>query len=143
VVGSFGARSEKKAVVRTTPLAYSGGMATKILVTVVETPSYLRRAEKLLSEEERFAVVNLVAEDPECGNLMRGTGGVRKMRFAREGGGKSGGYRVVYFFHDPGMPLFLLALFAKSGKANLTTAECNQLRTLTTQLVQQYRGGKK
>ena len=125
-----------------TPLAYSGRMATKILVTVVETPSYLRRAEKLLSEDERFAVVNLVAEDPESGNLMRGTGGVRKVRIAREGGGKSGGYRVVYFFHDSGMPLFLLALFAKSGKANLTTAECNQLRALTTRLVKQYRGGK-
>ena len=129
-------------VASATPLAYSGRKATKILVTVVETPSYLRRAEKLLSEDERFAVVNLVAEDPECGNLMRGTGGVRRVRIAREGGGKSGGYRVVYFFHDPGMPLYLLALFAKSGKVNLTTAECNQLRVLTTRLVKQYRGGK-
>jgi len=123
-------------------MAYDECMATKILVTVVETPSYLRRAEKLLSEKERFAVVNLVAEDPECGDLMRGTGGVRKVRIAREGGGKSGGYRVVYFFHDAGMPLFLLALFAKSGKANLTMAECNQLRVLTTKIVEQYRGGK-
>ena len=73
---------------------------------------------------------------------MRGTGGVRKVRFAREGGGKSGGFRVVYFLHDPGMPVFSLTLFAKSDKANLTAAECNQLRGLTTQVVEQYRGRK-
>ncbi len=115
-------------------------MTKKAFITVVETPSYLRRAEKLLSEDERFGVVSLVGEDPECGVVMRGTGGVRKVRFAREGGGKSGGFRVVYFFHGLDMPLFLLTVFAKSGKSNLTAAERNQLRVLTTQLVEQYRG---
>ena len=47
---------------------------------------------------------------------------------------------MVYFFHGLDMPLFLLTVFAKSGKSNLTAAERNQLRVLTTQLVEQYRG---
>ena len=117
-------------------------MADKVFITVVETPSYLRKAQRLLSEKDRNDVVSLVAEDPERGVLMRGTGGVRKVRFARAGKGKSGGFRVVYFFHDIGMPLYLLTIFAKSGKSNLTAEERNQLRGLTAQLVEQYRGGR-
>ena len=62
--------------------------------TVVETPSYLAIANKLFSEEERADIVALVAIDPECGDLIRGTGGFRKVRVARKGMGKSGGARV-------------------------------------------------
>lgn len=123
-------------------MAYSGGVADKVYITVVETPSYLRRAEKLLSESERAEVVTLVAEDPECGALLRGTGGVRKVRFAREGGGKSGGFRVVYFFHDMDMPLYLLTIFAKNTKSKLSQAETNQLRELTRALVSAYKGDR-
>jgi hypothetical protein len=120
-------------------MAYGHEVTDKVYITVVETPTYLRRAEKLLSEEEQRDVVTLVAEDPEAGVILRGTGGVRKVRFAREGGGKSGGYRVIYFFHDLDMPVYLLTVFAKSNKANLTEAERNQLRQLTAQLVNEYK----
>ena len=115
-------------------------MADKVFITVVETPSYLRKAEKLLSQLEREEVVTTVAEDPECGVLMRGTGGVRKVRIARESGGKSGGFRVVYFFHDLDMPVYLLTVFAKSQKGNLTKAESNALRQLTNELVKAHKG---
>ena len=115
-------------------------MPDKVFITVVETPSYMRKAEKLLSEEERAEVVTLIAEDPECGVLMRGTSGVRKVRFARQGSGKSGGYRIIYFFHDLDMPVYLLTVFVKSTKSNLTQAECNQLRSLTAILVHAYKG---
>jgi hypothetical protein len=67
-----------------------------IVQTVVETPTYLAVANKLFSEEERADIVALVAADPECGDVMRGTGGFRKVRVARKGMGKSGGARVVY-----------------------------------------------
>jgi len=63
--------------------------------TVVETPTYLAIANKLFSEDERADIVALVAADPECGDLIRGTGGFRKVRVARKGMGKSGGARVV------------------------------------------------
>jgi hypothetical protein len=67
----------------------------RIVQTVVETPTYLAIANKLFSEEERADIVALVAVDPECGDVIRGTGGFRKVRVARKGMGKSGGARVV------------------------------------------------
>ena len=124
------------------PLAYTWSMADKVFITVVETPAYLRQAERLLSEAEREVVVSLVGEDPECGVVLRGTGGVRKVRVAREGGGKSGGFRVIYFFHDLGMPVYLLSVFAKNEKANLTRAETNALHALTSALVRAHKEGR-
>ncbi len=123
-------------------MAYGALVADKVYITVVETLSYLRKAEKLLSESQREDVVTLVAEDPECGVLLRGTGGVRKVRLGREGGGKSGGFRVVYFFHDVDMPVYLLTLFAKNAKSTLSQAESNQLRVLTRTLVSEYKGDR-
>jgi hypothetical protein len=69
----------------------------RVVQTVVETPTYLAIANKLFSEEERADIVSLVAADPECGDLIRGTGGFRKVRVARKGMGKSGGARVVIY----------------------------------------------
>ena len=106
------------------------------LQVVVETDQYLSKAEKLLSESEREEVVLLVADIPDCGEVMVGTGGVRKVRFARQSQGKRGGYRVIYFFHDADMPIYLLTVFAKNQKANLSKAERNQLRKLTALLVE-------
>src|SRR5438045_9437103 len=69
------------------PMEYKG-----IVQTVVETPTYLAIANKLLSEEERADIVALVAADPECGDVIRGTGGFRKIRVARKGMGKVAGH---------------------------------------------------
>ena len=108
--------------------------------TVVETPGYLTDARRIFSEAERAAVVDVVAHDPECGVIMEGTGGVRKVRVPAKGRGKSGGARVVYVYHDAAMPIFLLAAFAKNEKANLTKAECNALAAMVKALVRDYGG---
>ena len=68
------------------------------LLTVAETPEYLRRADRLLSSAEQTRVVEYLAANPRTGDLIRGTGGVRKLRWARGGRGKSGGVRVIYYF---------------------------------------------
>ena len=94
---------------------------------VVETPGYLRDAEAIFTAREQEAIVTMVANDPECGELLQGTGGVRKVRVGRGGKGKSGGGRVVYIHHDADHPIFLLAAFAKNEKANLSKAERNEL----------------
>ena len=60
----------------------------RVVQTVVETPTYLAVANKLFSEEERADIVALVAADPECGDVIRGTGGFRKVRVARKGMGE-------------------------------------------------------
>ena len=70
---------------------------------------------------------------------MQGTGGVRKLRWAKEGGGKSGGVRVIYYYHNEDIPLFMLSLFGKNEKANLSKAECNVLNKLTKILADNYR----
>lgn len=105
------------------------------MLTVAETTEYLRRAEKLLSEEERRDVISYLALHPRAGDLMEGTGGVRKLRWARAGRGKSGGVRIIYYVHSEAMPLYLLTLFAKSERANLSKAERNDLADLVETLV--------
>ena len=77
----------------------------------------------------------MVANDPECGDVMQGTGGVRKVRVGRGGRGKSGGGRVIYIHHNAERPIFLLAAFAKNEKSNLSKAERNELAKFVKMLV--------
>ena len=90
--------------------------------TVAEMPEFIARSEKLLSTSERQALITHLAHFPSSGVLIRGTGDIRKPRWARQGSGQSGGVRVVYFFHNPKIPLFLLTLFAKGEKASVRPA---------------------
>ena len=100
--------------------------------SVIETDSYLRAAKDAkMSEDEMTSAVDLVSADPEVGDVMQGTGGVRKVRLAGRGKGKSGGYRVVYYYGGGDIPIFMLTVFGKGEKANLTQGERNALRSLT------------
>ena len=114
------------------------------LLTVIETPTFLKDVKRAgLDEEEHRSLINFLAANPTAGVIMEGTGGVRKVRFAGEGTGKSGGYRVVYYYHDMNVPVFAMALFAKNEKANLTQAERNELREIMTRIVKTYLEGVK
>ena len=105
-----------------------------VLITVAETPEYVRCADRLLSAADRMDVVAYLAANPRAGDLMQGTGGVRKLRWARGGRGKSGGVRVIYYFHSDAMPLYLLTVFGKNERANLSKAERNDLAGLVRML---------
>lgn len=96
--------------------------------TVVEPPTFIAVAEKLFSAEEIAEIIETVADDPDCGDVMPGTGGFRKFRFAREGMGKRGGARVIYIYRNDQFPIFLITVFAKNQKANLTKDERNKLK---------------
>ena len=109
------------------------------LYGIAELPTYMRLAEKLLSVEERQDLINYLAEHPKSGDVMEGTGGVRKLRWRRGGQGKSGGVRVIYYFDDDLMPLYLLTLFAKGDKVNLTKGERNELADLVEALVDAWK----
>jgi len=89
-------------------------------ITVAETLTFQRKAARLLSEFERSELIAYLSVQPTAGLLIKGTGGIRKLRWARGGRGKSGGVRVVYYFHSNEMPLYLLSLFGKNEKANLS-----------------------
>src|SRR5437868_15007230 len=95
--------------------------------TVVETPTYLADAERLFSPDERKAIVDRLASDPTCGVVVPGGGGIRKVRFGFGARGKSGGARIVYLFSGTDLPVFILAVFAKNEKANLSVSERNAL----------------
>ena len=103
--------------------------------SVIETEGYLRAAKDTkMAEEEMVAAVDLVSTDPEAGDVMAGTGGVRKARLAGRGKGKSGGYRVVWYFGGGDIPVFLLTVFGKGEKDNLSQGERNALRSMTAGL---------
>jgi hypothetical protein len=108
-------------------------------VSVIELAGYRRRAAELLSSEEQDAVINLVADEPTCGDLMPGTGGLRKIRIGRGGKGKRGGARVVYYFHGNDVPIFLVAVYAKNEKADLTGGEKKEFAALLKELVARWR----
>ena len=103
--------------------------------TVAETPEFSRKVRKLIGDADYRALVAYLAEHPKSGDLMRGTGGIRKLRWARDNAGKSGGVRVVYYFHDERIPLYLLTVFGKNEKANLSQADRNTLAQLVSLLV--------
>jgi hypothetical protein len=90
------------------------------MLTVVETSAFARRAEKLLSIEEHEDLLFYLALHPESGDEIPGTGGVRKVRYAAKGKGKSGGVRVIYYFFDEENPLYAIFLYGKNEQANLT-----------------------
>jgi hypothetical protein len=115
-------------------------VASAPLVTVVETPEFIRRTEKLLDEKEREALIGYLAANPTAGDLIPGTGGVRKLRWGLERRGKRGGARIIYFFHNTQLPLFLLTAFAKNERTDLSQADRNSFPKLTKLLVDTYRG---
>ena len=96
-------------------------------VSVIEFAGYRRRASELLTAGERDAVIDLIAYEPECGDIIPGSGGLRKVRVGRDGMGKRGGARVVYYSYNERFPILLLALYAKNEKGDLTAAEKREL----------------
>ena len=109
------------------------------LLTAVELPHFIRKAEALLSGEERDSAVDYLAAHPEAGVLLQGTGGLRKLRWATGHRGKSGGVRMIYYYHDVNMPLFMITVFGKNEKANLSQAERNELAKFVTVLRRAYK----
>lgn len=106
------------------------------LQTVVELPEFLRRAKAIMSDEDRSALVDYIAANPEAGISLGG--GLRKVRIARAGGGKSGGYRTIYVFGGVHIPIFLVTVFAKNEKDNLTKAEQAELIAMSKALLARY-----
>ena len=91
-----------------------------MLLTVAETPLFVRQADTIWNEQEREEFVNYIARNPEAGDVIPESGGVRKVRWGRAGDGKRGGARVIYFYHDDTRPLYLLLVYAKGRKEDLS-----------------------
>lgn len=110
-------------------------------VSLVETVSFAADVKKLLSERDLAELKFRLALEPLVGEVIPGSGGIRKIRWALPGHGKRGGARVIYYYHDREMPIFLLAAYAKNARINLSDNERNILRGLVNVLIEAYRGG--
>jgi hypothetical protein len=118
------------------------GYMQNLMQTVVETAHYAARVARILTEQERDRVISEIAANPLKGAIVKNTGGVRKVRVAIEGRGKSGGARVIYYYHDPHCPIFLLEIFAKNERADLSQAQRNEMAKVTATIKREARKGR-
>jgi hypothetical protein len=116
----------------------------RVMQAVVETEDYLKSVRRIgLTENESQAIITHIAEHPTAGDEIKGTGGARKVRFAAKGKGKSGGVRVVTFYSGTNIPIFLLDVFAKNEKVNLSQAEKNMLKKILGAVADTYRSQRR
>ena len=107
-------------------------------VSVIEFAAFRRSANELLSADEQEALINLIAYTPMVGDLIPDSGGLRKLRIGRNGIGKRGGARVIYYFHNTTIPVLLLALYAKNERVNLSANETREMRSLVEKVVTRW-----
>ena len=108
-------------------------------MVVVETEAFLASATRLgVSEKERTALIIYLATNPEVGRVLPETGGVRKLRWAIPGRGKSGGARVIYYYHNESIPLYALDIYATNRKANLSAAEKKAARKTVAAIIAEH-----
>jgi hypothetical protein len=100
------------------------------LTAVAETELFLRQAEKVWTEREHDEFLNYIAANPHAGDVIPETGGVRKVRWTRAGTGKRGGARVIYFYMHSDRPLYLLMVYAKARREDLSPQEKRAVRNL-------------
>jgi hypothetical protein len=98
------------------------------MLTVVESPIFQKLRPLYWDEDERAEFAAYIASSPEAGDVIRGSGGVRKVRWSRAGTGKSGGVRVIYLLRLAEGEVYLLTLFAKSVHDNLPLAVIKEIR---------------
>jgi RelE toxin of RelE / RelB toxin-antitoxin system len=109
------------------------------MLTVVELPLFTRQADDLFSDADKQELIAFLAWNPLAGDVIPGTGGVRKLRFAASGRGKRGGARVIYYYLDDGMPLYALLAYPKNAKTDLSSGE----KRMVTGLVQALKAARR
>ena len=98
------------------------------MLTVVESPIFQKLWPRYWDEDERADFAAFLAVNPDAGAVIRGSGGVRKVRWAREGSGKSSGVRVVYLTRNEAGEVYLLTLYAKSESGNISANTLKEIR---------------
>ena len=90
------------------------------MLTVVETPTFVRLSEDLWSEDERTVFIDFIAANPEAGDVVPESGGLRKIRWGRAGRGKRGGVRVIYYNRLTQGEIWLLLIYGKSVQDDIS-----------------------
>lgn len=119
-------------------------MQEEIMQTVVEMPEFIKQSQSIVKKEIIEYFIYFIARNPLKGDLVQGSGGVRKIRWNKDGcSGKSGGIRVLYYYHDQTIPIFLFTAYAKNKKANISSKDKVILKKIINQLIAVYKKGKK
>ena len=100
----------------------------------IETPTFTRLLLDLLSDDEYADLQNVLVDNPQRGDIIQGGGGIRKLRYALPGRGKSGGVRASYYWLRDDHQIFMLLIYPKSKKDNLTDRETALLREFVKEL---------
>ena len=106
--------------------------------TLVPIGTFEDKACKLLGKAGFDEMLEFLARRPKAGRVIQGTGGLRKMRVARPGRGKSGGTRVTYYYHNEDKPILLLLIYAKADQENLTDAQKEQLKKHVDAIIDEF-----
>ncbi|MEN8800612.1 MAG: type II toxin-antitoxin system RelE/ParE family toxin [Thiogranum sp.] len=106
--------------------------------TLVPIGTFEEKARKLLGRTGFDDLLEFLARRPKAGRIIQGTGGLRKVRFARPGKGKSGGARVIYYYHNDTKPILLLLIYAKANQDNLTDAQKAQLKRHVNAIIDEF-----
>jgi hypothetical protein len=104
------------------------------MMEFIETPTFTRMLTALLTDDDYRGLQNELMEDPESGDIIKGGGGIRKLRYAAQGRGKSGGVRVIYYWVKDNHQIYMLVVYPKSKKDNLTDKETAILREFVKEL---------
>jgi hypothetical protein len=112
-----------------------------VIAEIVSLPKYETQIAALMDEDERAAMEFFIATSPQVHPVIPGTGGFRKARWARRGEGKSGGFRVIYFFITPPGRVYMASIFEKSRKQTLSAAEQNDFAKRALVIKKEARGG--
>ena len=111
--------------------------------SVAETSIFTRRADALLSREDRATLISMLAGKPQAGDLMPGLGGIRKLRFAPTRRGKSGAFRVIHYYAGANLPVLALLIYAKNEQDNIDADQRRALLAIIGQHKAERRAKKK
>ena len=104
------------------------------VIAIVELPPFSKKAAKILEKEEIEALRAYLLQYPDKGDVIPGTGGIRKLRWAASGRGKRGGARVIYFYHVVGTTIYLMACYTKNEQDDISPAVKKQLKAIVDQI---------
>ena len=113
---------------------------TSTLITIAETLFFQKESQKILGEDEVDKLKNFLSLNPQSGDIIPGLRGIRKMRWQVNQKGKSGGARIIYFFYNTNIPIFLLDIYKKSEKSDLSSKEKKILNDMVDELIESYGG---
>jgi|SRR5579863_3132391 len=109
------------------------------LITIVEMTMFLRSSAKVWSDDERSDFVDYIAANPHAGDIIPDTGGLRKVRWGRQGSGKRSGVRAIYFYHSQDIPLFLITVYAKAEQEDISPDQKRVMRDFVADIKKGYK----